>query len=537
MSQYQLKPNFDTRMEIENINESVSVSGQISVDDVNILAEQGVVVLVCNRPDGESGDQPLYSDIAAAAARRGMAVFHLPFSPAGASAEQVKQMADLIGQGKKLHAFCRTGNRSKAIYQHAMKIEPHGNLSVNNKKYDVVIVGAGSGGIATASSLYKRNKSLRIALIDPADDHYYQPGWTMVGGGVFDAKSTHKKMKEVIPVYTDWIKASVEKFLPNDNAIVTSDESKIYYSHLVVAPGLKLNWDGIEGLEETLGKNGVTSNYRYDLAPYTWELVENFSSGKAIFTQPPMPIKCAGAPQKALYLSASKWLSADRLNNIDIEFYNAGAVLFGVADYVPALETYIEKYGAQVNYNHQLIKVDGDTKTAWFKHKTENQEEQVVETKFDFLHVSPPQCAPDFIRDSELSDEAGWLNVDPATLQQKDFKNIWGVGDVLNTTNAKTMAAARKQAPVVAENIVCALGAANKTVGYDGYGSCPLTVEHGKIVLAEFTYGGKVAPTFPGFVNEGTKPTRLAWTLKAKMLPFIYWNAMLKGREWFARPS
>lgn len=406
---------------------------------------------------------------------------------------------------------------------------------MTNTKYDVVIVGAGSAGVATASSILKRQPSISIAVIDPSEDHYYQPGWTMVGGGVFSAESTHRKTHSVIPKSVSWIRSRVSSFQAENNSVTLEDGNAVSYLQLVVAPGLTLDWSAIEGLEETLGKNGVTSNYRYDLAPYTWQLVQGLESGKAIFTQPPMPIKCAGAPQKALYLSASEWLSNGSLENIDIEFCNAGGVLFGVDAYVPALTSYMEKYGVEQTTMHNLVKVDGTSKTAWFKTSNSDGEEVIVERHFDMLHVCPPQRPPDFIRDSPLADDAaGWLDVDPNTLQHKRYANVWGAGDVMNTTNAKTMAAARKQAPVVAQNICDALLSQTASASYDGYGSCPLTVEKGKIVLAEFTYGGKVNPTFPEWLNTGTKPSSFAWHLKAKVLPWVYWSCMLKGREWFA---
>ncbi|NND82642.1 MAG: NAD(P)/FAD-dependent oxidoreductase [Gammaproteobacteria bacterium] len=407
----------------------------------------------------------------------------------------------------------------------------------SQKNFDVVIVGAGSGGIATASSLLRRNRELNIALIDPSTEHYYQPGWTMVGGGVFDAESTHRKTEDFIPSGTTWLQQSVVEFMPEQNQVRLDDGGNVTYAQLVVAPGLKLNWAGVEGLERALGENGVTSNYRFDLAPYTWKLVQELNGGKAVFTQPPMPIKCAGAPQKAVYLSASEWQRSGKLKDINIEFYNAGGVIFAVEEYVPALNSYMQNYGVDLKFMHDLVKVDGPAQTAWFKTKDDNDQEITVETKFDMLHVTPPQCAPDFIRDSSLSNDAGWLDVDPATLQHTRHNNIWGVGDVMSTTNAKTMAAARKQAPVVAHNICAALKDSAPSASYDGYGSCPLTVEHGKIVLAEFCYGGKVNPTFPEWLNSGTKPTRLAWFLKARLLPFVYWNGMLKGREWLAAPK
>lgn len=524
-------------MKRDIVNTKFSVSNQLTVDDLAPLAAENVEVLVCNRPDDETEDQPSFSAISNAAEHFGIKAFHIPFSGKNYANEQVAELAGLLTSGKNIHAYCRSGARSKLLYEAAVHAGQQRNSSKTHASFDVVIVGAGSAGIATAASLRKRNKALTIALIDPAEHHYYQPGWTMVGGGVFSAQSTQRKTKDLIPVGMTWFQEAVVEFQPASNIVVLASGKAVAYSQLVVAPGLKLNWAGVEGLEQTLGKNGVTSNYRYDLAPYTWQLVQELEKGKAIFTQPPMPIKCAGAPQKALYLSASQWLKSERLQNIDIEFYNAGGVLFGVEAYVPALMSYIKKYDADLKFSHTLIKVDGDSQTAWFKINSADGNESVIETQFDFLHVCPPQCAPDFIRDSELSDDAGWLDVDPATLQHRVFANIWGAGDVMNTSNAKTMAAARKQAPVVAQNITNVFANVSQRVSYEGYGSCPLTVEHGKIVLAEFSYGGKVTPTFPSWFNDGTRPTSFAWHLKAKILPFVYWQAMLKGREWLALPS
>ncbi|WP_024656447.1 FAD/NAD(P)-binding oxidoreductase [Pseudomonas syringae USA007] len=410
-------------------------------------------------------------------------------------------------------------------------------MTALNLNCQILIVGGGAAGISTAASLLARDASLQITLVDPADTHYYQPGWTMVGAGVFEPQSTARSMESLIPKGVQWIKAAVATFEPQDNALTLEDGRSIGYQQLVVCPGLKLDWAAIDGLVDTLGANGVTSNYRYDLAPYTWKLVQGLKQGRALFTQPPMPIKCAGAPQKAMYLSCDHWLKAGRLGQINAQFYNAGGVLFGVTDYVPALMTYIERYAIDLKFSHRLVAVDGPGKLARFVRTLADGSSEIIEQGFEMLHVVPPQIAPDFIRSSPLADAAGWLDVDPATLRHRQFANIHGLGDISNTSNAKTAAAARKQAPVVANNVLVALDRLTESVVYDGYGSCPLTVEKGKIVLAEFTYGGKVAPSFPRWLLDGRKPTRLAWWLKASVLPALYWNGMLKGREWLARPK
>ena len=403
---------------------------------------------------------------------------------------------------------------------------------MTEQRYDIAIVGAGAAGIATAASLKNRQPSLSIALIDPAEKHYYQPGWTMVGAGIFKAPSTERAMASLIPAGTTWIKEAVVSFEPHSNSLTLHNDLQIHYEQLVVAPGLTLDWDGIEGLRENLGRNGVTSNYAYDTAPYTWELVQNLKQGRALFTQSPMPIKCAGAPQKAMYLSADHWRRVGVLGDVQIDFCTATPGLFGVADYVPALMEYVERYGAQLNFQTNLTRIDGENKIAVF-----SSPEGDVEKPFDMVHVCPPQCAPQFIKASPLSDDVGWVDVDQETLQHKRFENIFSCGDVMNAPNAKTAAAARAQAPVVAENVLAQRAGGAARLGYNGYGSCPLTVERGKIVLAEFGYGGKLLPSFPTTVLNGLRPTRLAWHLKADLLPWIYWNAMLKGREWMLKPD
>ena len=312
-------------------------------------------------------------------------------------------------------------------------------------KHEVVIIGGGSAGIATASSMLKRRPSLDVAIVEPSEVHYYQPGWTMVGGGVFEAPATKRTTASVMPKQATWLKTTAASFQPENNQVTLGDGTTITYRVLIVAPGIRLAWEKIDGLKETLGKNGVTSNYRYDLAPYTWELVRNLKSGRAIFSQPPMPIKCAGAPQKAMYLSCDAWMERGVLGNIDVEFRNTGGVLFGVKEYVPALMEYVEKYGIDLKLNQTLVAVDGAARKAVFE--TEPGEETV---EFDMLHAVPPQVAPQFIADSPLANaESGFVDVDKFTLQHVRYPNVFGLGDAGSTPNAKTMAAApnRRRSP------------------------------------------------------------------------------------------
>ncbi len=552
-------------MDVKTITEGFSVSPQISPDDLAALKARGFRSIICNRPDGEGADQPTFEEIEAAAKTAGLEARYIPVKSGMVRDEDADAFSGAMGElPRPVLAYCRTGTRSATLWSLseakqrplpeilaataaagydmngvARRIANGGKTPTDqgDARFDVVVVGGGAAGISVAASLKTRKPDIEVAIIDPADIHYYQPGWTMVGGGVFDAQSTAKTMGSLIPRGVHWIKAAVAAFEPKDNAVILDGCRVVKYTRLVVCPGLKLDWGRVKGLEETMGRNGVTSNYRYDLAPYTWQLVQGMKQGRAIFTQPPMPIKCAGAPQKAMYLSGDAWFRRGVLDKIDIQFNNAGGVLFGVKDYVPSLMKYVEKYGATLNFFHNLIAIDGPGKKAVFEVKKPDSEPTQVEMDFDMIHVCPPQTAPDFIRVSPLADAAGWVDVDQATLRHKTFENVWSLGDVMNAPNAKTAAAARKQAPVVAENIAADIDGHGAAAQYDGYGSCPLTVERGKIVLAEFGYGGVLLPSFPKLLINGTKPSRAAWFLKEKMLPPIYWKAMLRGKEWLAKPE
>lgn len=519
-------------MDIKYLNESVSVAPQMKPAEVTEVARLGFRSIVCNRPDGEDQDQPAAAEIATAAKAAGLDFAFVPAQAGALTDADATQMARALAQlPRPVLAYCRSGARSAKLVEMAGASHPvH-----QPRAFDIVIVGGGSAGIATASSILKRAPDVSLAIVEPSSSHFYQPGWTMVGAGIFDKEYTRRDEEQLIPSGAEWIKASASSFIPDANRVTLCDGSSLNYSVLIVCPGIKIDWEAIPGLLDTLGKNGVTSNYAFECAPYTNRLVRDLKRGRALFTQPVMPIKCAGAPQKAMYLSCYRWEKSGALEDIDVQFHTAGAVLFGVAAYVPALMKYIERYGAHLKLQSKLVEIDGPAKTAIFE-QTEGDNVTRIAERFDMIHVVPPQTAPDFVRSSPLAAPSGFVEVDEATLRHPRYRNVFALGDACSALNAKTAAAVRKQAPIVAVNALAALEGRAPVADYDGYGSCPLTVEAGKIVLAEFGYGGKLLPTFPAWLIDGTRPSRLAWLLKDTILPPVYWHGMLKGREWLVKP-
>ncbi|GBQ26720.1 oxidoreductase [Acetobacter estunensis NRIC 0472] len=397
-----------------------------------------------------------------------------------------------------------------------------------DKQFTILIVGGGAAGIAVAARLRRERPSLSVGVIDPSTTHAYQPGWTLVGAGVMTLRETLRQEGGLIPNGVTWLRASAQSFQPDEHVVTLDDGQRIGYRRLILCPGLQLDWDKIEGLSETLGSNGVCSNYSMQHVEYTWTCIQTLNGGKALFTQPPMPIKCAGAPQKIVYLASDYWRKEGTLNRTEVNFFLAGDALFGVAYFRPSLQYAVDYYGVNLNYKHNLVAVDGPARLATFE-VTAGDGTKTRETHpFDMLHVTPPQSAPNFIKASPFADENGWVNVDPSTLQHKTFDTVFGLGDVIGTSNAKTAAAVRAQTPVVVGNVLASLEGKPLQMRYDGYGACPLTVSYGKVVLAEFLYGGKPAPSFP---YDQRKPSRFAWFLKTQVFPRVYWDMMLTGRD------
>lgn len=398
---------------------------------------------------------------------------------------------------------------------------------MSTQHHTVLIIGGGAAGVTTANTMIRQDQSIDIALIEPSEKHYYQPGFTLIGAGAYTLKKATRKQVDIIHHNINWIKDYADTFHPEKNQITLRSGIKIGYDYLVVCPGLQLDFHKIEGLEETLGRNGVCSNYSANIVEYTWKIIRDMKMGTALFTQPYMPIKCAGAPQKAMYLAADNFRKKGRANKIDIEFFNAGGEIFSIPFFAEALDKVIDEYHIKTNFNCNLIAINGKDKKAIFETTNIDGKKLSVTKNFDMIHVTPPQSAPDFIKKSPLSNNSGWIDVSQYTLQHNKYANIFGLGDATSTPNAKTAAAVRKQAPLVVDNIFNLMNKRQIVEGYDGYGSCPLTTSLRTVMLAEFSYGGQVTPSFP-FLDP-RKNRNIWWLGKIIGFPWLYWNVMIKG--------
>lgn len=393
-----------------------------------------------------------------------------------------------------------------------------------SEHHRIVIVGGGTAGISVAARLCRTLDEPDVAIIEPSDIHYYQPLWTLVGGGVARREASARPMSGLIPRKATWIRSAATALLPDENGVTTADGRSITYDYLVVAPGLALKWDAIEGLDGRLGRDGICSNYEYGQSSRTWETIQAFGGGTAIFHMPAPPIKCAGAPQKIMYMADDQFRKKGVRDRSKVIYGSATPGIFSVKKYAETLNRVIARRGIEARYRQTLTAIRPDEREAVF---TDADGRESV-TGYDMIHVAPPQGPPPVVSDSPLAGDGGWVDVDKATLRHNRYRNVFSLGDASSLPTSKTGAAIRAQAPVLVENLAAALKGDPPSASYNGYTACPLITGYGKLLMAEFDYDLNPAPTLP-LLDSGKE--RWGWyQFKRYGLPWFYWNVMLRGR-------
>ncbi|MGH1433134.1 MAG: NAD(P)/FAD-dependent oxidoreductase [Lewinella sp.] len=393
--------------------------------------------------------------------------------------------------------------------------------------HEVLIVGGGSAGITVGAMLRNQSNPPGVTIIDPSEKHYYQPIWTLVGAGVFPKEVSERKEADYIPPGAEWIKDAVATFDPDNNSLTLASGATHTYDVLVVTSGIQINWGAIKGLKESIGKpgTGVCSNYSYDTVESTWENIRALKKGTALFTHPSTPIKCGGAPIKITYLASDHWRRNGLGNQVKKKFIKGGPGIFAVKKYADSLTKVADRYGIDRVWNTDLVALKVEEKKAIFRHLETGEE---TEEAYDMIHVTPPMSAPDFIKNSPLAADTGWVEVDMHTTQHVRYPNVFSLGDCSNLPTSKTGAAIRKQAPTTTANVMAYLAGSELPESYNGYTSCPLVTGYGSLILAEFDYNKEPMESFP--FNQAEERYSM-YALKAYALPKIYWHGMLRGRE------
>lgn len=388
----------------------------------------------------------------------------------------------------------------------------------------ILILGGGSAGISAAAQLRRADRGLDIGIVEPSENHFYQPLWTLVGAGVFRPEASRRSEADFIPPRVDWIRDRVSGIRPDEKSVVTAGGRRLTYDWLVVALGIQIDWTAIPGLADGIGTRGICSNYSFEHVAFTWETIRTFKGGTALFTVPNTAVKCGGAPQKIMYLADDAFRRQGVRACTKIVFASPQKSIFAVEKYRKTLEAVIARKKIDARFRQNLVELRPDAREAVLEN-LDTQERSVI--AYDMVHVTPPMSAPDVIKHSPLANAHGWCEADKLTLRHPRFPDVFALGDAAGLPTSKTGAAVRKQTPVLVHNLLAAMRGAPLDAAYDGYTSCPVVTGYGKMVLAEFDYDSKPKESFP---FDQSKERYSMWLLKTQVLPRLYWYGMLRGR-------
>ncbi|MGJ9403829.1 NAD(P)/FAD-dependent oxidoreductase [Arthrobacter sp. KK5.5] len=398
-------------------------------------------------------------------------------------------------------------------------------METTTEYHRIVILGGGNAGISLAARLGRYGVG-GIAVVEPKAVHHFQPLFSHIGAGAAQMREAVRPQEDVMPRDVAWIRGEAAGVVPGENTVRLADGRLVRYGHLVVCPGLQLDWDDVPGLRDAMGDPRGTSNYDAGLVPKTWELVRGLRSGTAVFTQPPGAAKCSGAAQKIAYMACDYWRAAGVLQDIAVVLVVPTPTVFGMPDVDRELERKIAEYGITLRTDTALATVDASAGTVVLDGPRGREE-----IAYDMLHAVPPQSAPDWLKSSELpaaGDDGGFVEVDAQTLRHPRFPNVWSLGDAAGTPNSKSGGALRKQVKVLAKNLKSVLDGGGPTRRYDGYSVCPFTLSRGTAFFAEFGADYRPMPSIP--LLRMAKERRWQWIMDRHVFPKIYWHLILKGR-------
>lgn len=383
----------------------------------------------------------------------------------------------------------------------------------------IVIVGGGNAGISIAARLRRRGLE-NLIVVEPRDEHVYAPLQSHIAGGVASRRRVVRRQADVTPRGVTWIRARVERVRPDASVVALSTGVRIEYRHLIIAAGIEQHWRGVPGLEEGLTSPSLVSNYTLELAEKASSALAGVTTGTVVFTQAPEPASCAGIAQKPMYLACDRWRSRGELEGIRVVFITPQAHAFHIPEVAAELSRALERYGIETLYETQVVEVRADRRELDVEH--DGQRSTIA---YDVLHAAPPQAAAGWIAESGLSDADGFVDVSAETLRHRRWDNVWALGDAAPVTTVRSGGAIRSQSQIITD--LQSTGETSKP--YDGYTETPFTVSRHTAVFAEFDRTGRLTPTIP-FWRTLYRERRFTYVMDRWVLPWVYWNLILKGR-------
>jgi sulfide:quinone oxidoreductase len=386
----------------------------------------------------------------------------------------------------------------------------------------IVVLGAGVGGAMSANMLDRRldASEVEITVVDKSPDHAYQPSFYLLPFGYMEPDDQFRDVREIMRRGVTFVQDEVTGVDPETKTVRLAEDD-LSYDYLIAGLGHRLAAEATPGMAEAWEETeSVYPFYYFDAAMGMREGLEQFDGGTFVVSVPDTPIKCGGAPLKMTMLAEDYFERRGIREDVDLVMTKPGAAVFGVSPYREKLEEIWRDRDIEFRGGFTVEEVDYEAGTI----RSVEGESQ----SYDFYAPVPPQYGQRALTEGSpltAGDEAHggeYVTVDEHTLQHTEYPDVFGIGDAANTPNAKTAAAARKQAHVLVDNLLAHMDGDRPTASYGGYAACPLLTEKGKAMIAEFDYEESISAPVE---------SRMNWILDINVLPSVYWDTWLRGYD------
>ncbi len=391
---------------------------------------------------------------------------------------------------------------------------------------NLVILGAGTAGTMMANHLHHELKKpdWRITIIDEREEHHYQPGYLFLPFDIYEPEDIIKTIEEFIPKDVTLLKQRIERIVPTANKIQLSNGNEIDYDVLIIATGAKIAPEEIEGMKGEQWQKSVFDFYTFEGSLALRNKLREWDGGRIVVHITEMPIKCPVAPLEFAFLADSYFKNKNMRERVDITYVTPMSGAFTKPKATEALEHLLQEKNINIEGDFAIEHVD-------------NENKKIVdyggrEIPFDILVTVPTNKGDDLMERSGMGDDLNYVPTHKATLQSKDYQNVFVIGDASNIPASKAGSVAHFEAEILTENILRYVKGQPLKEEFDGHANCFIETGGGKALLIDFNYTHEpVEGTFP---FPGIGPLRLLKESRMNHMGklafrWVYWHMLLKG--------
>jgi sulfide:quinone oxidoreductase len=398
----------------------------------------------------------------------------------------------------------------------------------------LLVLGGGTAGTMVVNKLRKKldAKEWSITIVDKDNDHVYQPGLLLLPFGVYQPEELVKKRDHFFPSGIEYIRAEIDKVVPEANQVLLTDGRTLEYDQLVIATGTSPRPDQTPGMDDpSVWHKSVFDFYTLEGSLALRDALKNFQGGRLVVQICEMPIKCPVAPLEFTFLADAYFEERKMRNKVDIVYVTPLEGAFTKPVCSTHLGWMLDERKIKLEPDFVIEHIDPEAKILV------SMDER--EIPFDLLVTVPVNMGADFLARSGMGDDLNYVQVNKETFLSRKYPNVFALGDASDIPASKAGSVAHFAIDLFAENFVDYVQGKPMRHNFDGHANCFIESGHGKGLLIDFNY--TVEPLTGKFPLPVIGPFPLLKESRFNHMGklafrWIYWNLLLKGR-WIPIPA